>query len=58
VCAIVSGRPTIREAGKCTEIGWFAPDDVPDDLAQITRMNLAHYRMRLVSNQESNRNTE
>jgi 8-oxo-dGTP diphosphatase len=43
VCTIISGQPTIREAGKCTEIGWFALDDVPDELTQITQVNLAHY---------------
>jgi 8-oxo-dGTP diphosphatase len=46
VCTIVSGQPNIREAGKCTEIGWFAPSEVPDDLTQITRVNLAHYKER------------
>jgi 8-oxo-dGTP diphosphatase len=46
VCTIVSGQPIIREAGKCTEIGWFAPGEVPDDLTQVTRVNLAHYRER------------
>jgi len=44
VCTIVSGQPTIREAGKCTEIGWFAPDAVPGELTQVTRVNLAHYK--------------
>jgi 8-oxo-dGTP diphosphatase len=44
VCTIVSGQPTIRDAGKCTEIGWFAPGEVPDELTQITRVNLAHYK--------------
>ena len=58
VCTIVSGQPTIREADKCTEIGWFAPDKVPNELTQVTQANLAHYRMRLVSNQGSNRDTE
>jgi len=47
ICTIVSGEPTVREAAKCTEIGWFAPDQMPDDLTQITRSNLAHYRARL-----------
>ena len=47
ICTIVSGEPTIREAAKCTEIGWFAPDQMPDDLTQITQANLAHYRARL-----------
>jgi 8-oxo-dGTP diphosphatase len=46
VCTIVSGQPSIREAGKCTEIGWFAPGEAPDGLTQITRVNLAHYRER------------
>jgi mutator protein MutT len=46
VCTIVSGQPTIREAGKCSEIGWFAPDDMPDELTQITQVNLVHYRER------------
>jgi mutator protein MutT len=58
VCTIVSGRPTICEAGKCTEIGWFAPHAVPDALTQITRVNLAHYRERLASNPGVNRDTE
>jgi len=47
ICRIVSGVPTIREPGKCTEIGWFAPDAVPEDkLTLITRENLCHYRQR------------
>ena len=46
LCTLVSGEPAIREAGKCTEIGWFAPGDMPNDLTQITRVNLAHYRER------------
>ncbi|MBN1876515.1 MAG: NUDIX domain-containing protein [Anaerolineae bacterium] len=45
ICRITSGVPTIREPGKCTEIGWFAPDAVPEDeLTLITRENLHHYR--------------
>jgi mutator protein MutT len=47
VCTILSGEPTIREPGKCTEIGWFPPDEMPDDLTQITRVNWAHYRQRI-----------
>jgi hypothetical protein len=30
--------------GKYIEIGGFAPDEVPEDLKQVTRVNLAHYR--------------
>ncbi len=47
ICALVSGEPRILEPGKCSEIGWFDPDEVPDDLTVITRENLAHYRERL-----------
>ncbi len=47
LCRIVAGEPAIREPGKCTEIGWFAPDAVPAELTQITRENLEHYRARL-----------
>ncbi|MFL7794460.1 MAG: NUDIX domain-containing protein [Anaerolineae bacterium] len=46
ICTIASGQPTIREAGKCSEIGWFALEKMPDDLTQITQVNLAHYRER------------
>ncbi len=46
ICKIKSGQPMIREPAKCAEIGWFAPDQVPSDLTQITRTNLAHYRDR------------
>ena len=45
ICTIVAGEPSILEPGKCTEIGWFRPDKMPDEgLTQITRENLAHYR--------------
>ena len=46
ICTITCGEPVIRETTKCTAIGWFAPEDVPDDLTQITRVNLAHYTER------------
>ena len=47
ICAITSGAPTIREPEKCIELGWFHPDEMPDDLTQVTRVNLAHYRQHL-----------
>lgn len=47
ICSIVSGKPEIREPEKCAEIGWFALDAVPENLTQITRVNLDHYRHRL-----------
>jgi mutator protein MutT len=36
-------QPHILEPGKCTEIGWFAPDQVPADLTRISRENLKNY---------------
>ena len=44
VCSIVSGQPQIREPEKCSAIGWFLPDQAPDDLTLITRENLLNYR--------------
>ena len=46
ICRVTSGAPVIREPEKCTEIGWFHPAEMPDDLTVITRENLAHYRQR------------
>ncbi|MCL4559244.1 MAG: NUDIX domain-containing protein [Chloroflexi bacterium] len=43
ICSLVSGEPRILEPGKCTEIGWFAPDQAPTGLTQITGINLEHY---------------
>ncbi len=44
ICRVAAGIPSIREPEKCSEIGWFFPDQVPDDLTQVTRTNLEHYR--------------
>ncbi|MBZ5536583.1 MAG: NUDIX domain-containing protein [Acidobacteriia bacterium] len=49
ICRITSGTPEILEPGKCAEIGWYDPSEVPDNLTQITRINLDHYRKRLGS---------
>jgi len=49
LCAIAAGEPTIREPGKCAETRWFSLADIPDDLTQVTRLNLAHYRQRLAA---------
>ena len=43
LCTIAAGEPHIMEPGKCAEIGWFRPDEVPQELTQISRENLAHY---------------
>ena len=47
ICQILSGEPYIREPEKCTEIGWFGMNQVPNELTQITRLNLEHYRQAL-----------
>lgn len=44
ICQILSGEPYIKEPEKCTAIGWFKVDQVPNELTQITRQNLEHYR--------------
>ena len=43
LCTISAGEPHIMEPGKCAEIGWFRPDEVPQALTQISRENLNHY---------------
>ena len=47
ICRVLSGEPHIQEPDKCSQIGWFAPDDTPDHLSQISRVNLLHYLQRL-----------
>lgn len=44
ICRIVEGAPVIREPEKCAEIGWFAPDNMPEDLTLVTRHDLELYR--------------
>jgi mutator protein MutT len=44
ICHILAGEPQILEPGKCTEIGWFLPDQVAEDITMISRHNLANYR--------------
>jgi 8-oxo-dGTP diphosphatase len=46
LCNIVRGTPIIQEPEKCSEIGWFAIEDIPSDLSVITRENLMHYKNR------------
>jgi 8-oxo-dGTP diphosphatase len=44
ICTIVDGTPTIIEPEKCEEIGWFALDNIPPDLTQVTRHDLELYK--------------
>ena len=53
LCRWVEGEPIIHEPEKCSAIGWFELDQIPDKLSVISRENLAHYREQL-SNQKTN----
>jgi 8-oxo-dGTP diphosphatase len=44
ICTIAEGEPRILEPDKRSEIGWFAPDAIPDALTQVTRHDLNLYR--------------
>lgn len=46
ICMIIKGTPQIREPGKSSQIGWFDPEKVPEELTLITRQNLSHYRQK------------
>ncbi len=39
-----SGTPAIREPAKCTDIGWFTPDALPEPLSAAARLTLDAYR--------------
>lgn len=47
ICRIIKGEPRILEPEKCSEIGWFAVDNIPENLSMVTRQNLIHYRQKL-----------
>ena len=47
ICRITSGEPRILEPEKCAEIGWFAPDEMPQGLTMITRINWEHYKQKI-----------
>lgn len=47
ICGIIKGEPRILEPEKCSEIGWFAVDNIPENLSMVTRQNLIHYRQKL-----------
>ena len=47
ICRIISGEPRILEPEKCAEIGWFAPDEMPQGLTMITRINWEHYKQKI-----------
>ena len=43
----IGAEPQILEPHKCSAIGWFALDDLPQPLSLITRYNLRDYRQRV-----------
>jgi 8-oxo-dGTP diphosphatase len=47
LCKIRSGNPVIVEPEKCSQIGWFSLDVIPNNLTLITARNLDHYRQLL-----------
>lgn len=47
VSRYAGGNPEIREPRKCSEIGWFDPDELPQPLSQISAANLEFYRTQL-----------
>jgi 8-oxo-dGTP diphosphatase len=46
----ISGTPEIKEAGKCSAIGWFKLDALPEPLSQITQSNLRDYLAKFGTN--------
>ncbi len=44
LCRVTAGQPQIREPGKCSAIGWYHLDDLPQDITVITRANACSYR--------------
>jgi len=44
ICRILEGVPEITEPEKCSEIGWFALEEIPAALTQVTRHDLSLYR--------------
>jgi mutator protein MutT len=41
-----AGEPRIVEPEKCTAIGWFALDALPEPLSQVTQDDVREYRKR------------
>ncbi|MEM7347830.1 MAG: NUDIX domain-containing protein, partial [Chloroflexota bacterium] len=48
----VGGEPRIVEPEKCTEIGWFALDELPQPLSLVTQDDVTHYREQYGSDTE------
>lgn len=44
ICRISKGEPRIVEPDKCSAIGWFGLDEMPEPLSQVTRHDFELYR--------------
>lgn len=53
LCKLIRGEPQILEPEKCSAIGWFDLDQIPEALSQITRENLDNYRLYLAQAAQS-----
>jgi len=49
IATVLRGTPTIREPGKCDEIGWFALNKLPKPLSIATQLNIVDYEARFKS---------
>lgn len=43
IATIKNGRATIKEPEKCSAIGWFKLDNLPEPLSLITQYNIRDY---------------
>lgn len=44
ICRLSEGEPRIVEPDKCSAIGWFGLDEMPEPLSQVTRHDFELYR--------------
>lgn len=46
----ISGTPEIKEPSKCSAIGWFALEALPEPLSKITQYNVRDYLAKFGTN--------
>ncbi len=47
IAKIIKGKPKIKESEKCSEIGWFGIDELPQPLSLITQASLPELKIYL-----------